>query len=90
MSTRPTYRESECKVKELEMEREFFQEAISAVSHFYYAIDADAIELQGDHFNQPVCYSWTHKRSTPSIGRLQLAQRELKAAAVCLRATFNE
>ena len=70
MSTRPTYRESECKVKELEMEREFFQEAISAVSHFYYAIDAEAIELQGDHFNQPVCYSRTHKRSTPSIGRL--------------------
>ena len=90
MSTRPTYRESECKVKELEMEREFCQEAISAVSHFYYAIDADAIELQGDHFNQPVCYSWTHKRSTPSIGRLQLTQRELKATAVCLRATFNE
>lgn len=68
MSTRPTYRESECKVEKLKMERESFQEAISAVSHFYYAIDADAIELQCDQFNQPVCYSWTHKRSTPCNG----------------------
>ena len=90
MSTRPTSRESECKVKKLEMERESFQEAISAVSYLFYAIDANAIELHSDQFNQPVCYSWTHKRSTPSIGRLQLTQRELKATAVCLRATFNE
>ncbi len=78
MSTRPTYKELECKVKELEIEREFFQEAISAVSHPFYAIDANcykilmanaaSIALYGDHSNQPFCYSWTHKRSTPCDG----------------------
>ena len=80
MSTRPTYRESECKVKKLEMERESFQEAISAVSYLFYAIDAnyykilkanaDAIELHGDHFNQPFCYSWTHKCSISCVGEV--------------------
>ena len=71
MSTRPTSRESECKVKKLEMERESFQEAISAVSYLFYAIDANAIELHSDQFNQPVCYSRRHKRSTPCKGEEQ-------------------
>ena len=75
MSTRPTYKELESKDMELEIEREFFQEAISAVSHPFSAIDskyykiliinATSIELYGDHFNQPFCYSWTHEHSTP-------------------------
>ena len=78
MSTRPTYKELECKVKVLEMEKNFFQGAISAVSHPFYAIDskyykilmanATSLELYGDHYNQPFCYSWTHKLSSSRIG----------------------
>ena len=81
MSTRPTYRESECKVKGLETERETFQEAIFAVSHSYYEIgthyykilkaNAEAIEHYGGHFNQHVCYSCTHKCSTSYAGKEQ-------------------
>ena len=81
MSTRPTYREPECKVKKFEMERKSFQESISAASHPFYAIDAncdkilkanaDGIELHGDHFNQPICYCWKPKRSTPCKGEEQ-------------------
>jgi hypothetical protein len=81
MSTRPTSRESECRVKKLEMERESFQEAISAVSYHFYPIDAnyykilkanaDAKELHSGKFNQPICYSWRHKRSTPCKGEEQ-------------------
>ena len=75
MSKGLTYKELECKVKELEMERDFFQEAISAVSHPFYAIDANcykilmanavSLALYGNHSNQPF---WTHKRSTPCVG----------------------
>ena len=78
MSKWPTYKELECKVKELDMERDFFQEAISAVSHPFYAIDANcykilmanavSLALYGNHSNQPFCYSWTHKRSTACVG----------------------
>jgi hypothetical protein len=82
MSTRPTYKDLECKVKGLEMEREFFQEAISAGSHTFYAIDANGCKIfmvnaasiarYGDHSHQSFCYSWIHKRSTPWVGEEHL------------------
>ena len=78
MSKGSTYKELECKVKELEMESDFFQEAISVVSHPFYTIDANcykilmanaaSLAIYGNHSNQPFCYSWTHKRSTPWVG----------------------
>jgi hypothetical protein len=81
MSTRPTSRESECKVKKFEIERESSQEAISAVSYLFYTIEAnyykilkanaDEIEFHSGQFNQPICYCWRHKRSIPCKGEEQ-------------------
>ena len=78
MAKRPTYKELEGKVKELESERDFFREAIEAVSHPFYAIDVNSHEvlmanpasasLHGDLTGKPLCYAWTHKRSAPCTG----------------------
>jgi sigma-B regulation protein RsbU (phosphoserine phosphatase) len=75
---------TECKTSEkslrenlskLRKERDFYQEAISAVCQPFYAIDVKnykilmansaAINLFGDHIDNPFCYSWTHGRATP-------------------------
>jgi sigma-B regulation protein RsbU (phosphoserine phosphatase) len=77
----------ECKTSEkslrenlakLRKERDFYQEAISAVCQPIYAIDVKnykilmansaAINLFGDHIDNPFCYSWTHGRATPCSG----------------------
>ena len=73
----PTEETIEC-IKQLRMERDFFKEAISAVSHPFYAIDANnhkilmanqaAIKLFGNLPDHPFCYSWTHDRTTPCSG----------------------
>jgi hypothetical protein len=63
----------------LRTERDFLQEAISAVCHPFYAIDAKsykilmanpaALNLFGDLIDNPFCFSWTHGRATPcSVG----------------------
>ena len=63
----------------LRIERDFFQQIISAVTHPFYAIDANnlkvvmanqaATDLFGDLSDPPFCYSWTHGRSTPCSGK---------------------
>jgi len=70
--------ESRESIEQLRAERDFFKEVISAVSHPFYAIDANdhkilmanqaAINLFGDLSDHPFCYSWTHGRSTPCSG----------------------
>jgi two-component system cell cycle response regulator DivK len=105
MSTRPTYKELECKVKVLGMKKDFFQEAISADSHPFYAIDSNyykilranaaSIELYGDQFNQPICYSLTHKHSTPCIGAeypspLKIFKKSMKPMFKILLVEDNE
>jgi len=62
-------------IKILRKERDFLQEAISAVCHPFYAIDAKsyriimanpaALNLYGDLTDDPFCYAWTHGRATP-------------------------
>jgi hypothetical protein len=62
-------------IKVLRKERDFFQEAISAVCQPLYAIEAKnykiimanptALNLYGDFTDKPFCYSWTQGRSTP-------------------------
>lgn len=75
---------TECKISEkslrdsikiLRKERDFLQEAISAVCHPFYTIDAKsykiimanpaALNLYGDLTDDLFCYSWTHGRATP-------------------------
>ena len=63
---------------QIRLERDFFKEVISAVSHPFYAIDANnykvlmanqaAINLFGDLSQYPFCYSWTHGRPAPCAG----------------------
>ncbi len=65
-------------IEQLQLERDFFKEAISAVSHPFYAIDANnykilmanqaAINLFGNLPDHPFCYSWTHGRTRPCSG----------------------
>jgi len=63
----------------LRKERDFLQEAISAVCHPFYAIDAKSykilmanpatLNLFDDLIDNPFCFSWTHGRTTPcSVG----------------------
>ena len=56
-------------------ERDFLQEAISAIRHPFYAIEAKsykiimanrtALKLYGDFTDNPFCYYWTHGLTTP-------------------------
>jgi PAS domain S-box-containing protein len=65
--------------QQLQIERDFFKEIISAISHPFYVIDANdhkilmanqaAISLFGSLSDHPFCYSWTHGRSTPCSGK---------------------
>ncbi len=64
---------------QLRIERDFFQEIISALAHPFYAIDANnhqvvmaneaATNLFGNLSDSPFCYSWTHGRTTPCSGK---------------------
>jgi sigma-B regulation protein RsbU (phosphoserine phosphatase) len=66
-------------LQQLRKERDFFKEVISALSHPFYVIDANdhkilmanqaAINIFGDLSDHPLCYSWTHVRSTPCSGK---------------------
>jgi sigma-B regulation protein RsbU (phosphoserine phosphatase) len=65
-------------ITQLRMEKDFFQEAISAVSHPFYAIDANtyeilminpaAISIFGELTNAKTCFSLTHGRTEPCSG----------------------
>ena len=65
--------------EQLRGERDFFKQVISAVSHPFYAIDANnhkilfanqaAINMFGDLSEHPFCHSWTHDRSKPCSGK---------------------
>ena len=76
---RPSEEETRESIDQLRIERDFFQEAISAVSNPFYAIDANnykiimanqaAIDLFGDLSDHAFCYSWTHGRPTPCSGK---------------------
>ncbi len=65
-------------IKQLQTEKDLFKEAIMAISHPFYAIDAKtykiimanpaALALYGDLSDHPFCYSWTHARTTPCSG----------------------
>jgi sigma-B regulation protein RsbU (phosphoserine phosphatase) len=65
-------------IEQLRIERDLFKEAISAVSHPFYAIDANNYKilmanpasrnLFGDLSAHPFCYSWTHGRNQPCAG----------------------
>lgn len=76
---KPPEEETRESIEQLRMERDFFQNAISAVSHPFYAIDANnhkilmanqaAINFFGDLSEHPFCYSWTHGRTTPCSGK---------------------
>ena len=66
-------------IEQLQTERDFLKDVISAVSHPFYAIDANdhkilmanqaAINFFGDLADNPFCYSWTHGRQTPCTGK---------------------
>ena len=66
-------------IKQLQSEQDFYKEIISAVSHPFYAIDANdykilmanqaAMNLFGDLSGNPFCYSWTHGRQVPCSGK---------------------
>ena len=75
------------RIKIIQKERDFLQEAISAVCHPFYAIDAKsykvimanaaALKLYGDLTDNPFCYSWTHGRATPCSDEGHLCPLEI-------------
>ena len=76
---KPPEKDTREDIEQLRTERDFFQDVISALSHPFYAIDANdhkilmanqaAINFFGDLSDNSVCYSWTHGRKTPCTGK---------------------
>ena len=70
---KPPEKDTRENIEQLRTERDFLQDVISALSHPFYAIDANdhkilmanqaAINFFGDLSDNSVCYSWTHGRT---------------------------
>jgi phosphoserine phosphatase RsbU/P len=76
---KPPEEKSRESIEQLRIERDFFQDIFSAVTHPFYAIDANdykilmanqaAINLFGDLSGHPFCYTWTHGQQGPCSGK---------------------